>query len=190
VSDGHGLTSTATVDVTVTGIADGISVYAGNGNDTVVGTSGEDRLDGGNGNDNVYGLDGHDWLTGGNGDDALDGGTGNDRLEGERGDDRLTGGTGADLFLFGKSGGSDVVTDYQVGVDKLVLQDGIGVKSATSGDVNHDGIADLTIAFSNDGGHVTLLGVSQLSDVTFGDPSLGLTGMSGGPEHLAVYHTV
>ena len=38
VTDGHGLTSTATVAVTVTGIADGITVFAGNGNDLVNGT--------------------------------------------------------------------------------------------------------------------------------------------------------
>ena len=55
VTDGHGLTSTATVTVTVTGIADGITVNAGNGNDIVNGTGGEDTLSGGNGNDIVYG---------------------------------------------------------------------------------------------------------------------------------------
>ena len=44
VRDAGGLTSTATVTVTVTGIADGIRIVAGNGNDVVTGTAGEDRL--------------------------------------------------------------------------------------------------------------------------------------------------
>lgn len=210
VTDGHGLTSTATVTVTVTGIADGITVFAGNGNDVTNGTGGEDRLDGGNGNDAVYGLDGHDWLTGGNGNDVLfggagqdllygengndvlDGGAGNDLLAGGNGNDTMTGGAGADQFLFGKGGGNDIITDYQVGIDQLVLQDGIGVKSAKVEDVNHDGIADLSIAFSNGGGSVTLFGVSALSDVTFGAPLLlaASGGGGGGPESLTNYHIV
>jgi hypothetical protein len=38
--------------------------------------------------------------------------------------------------------------------------------------VNGDGIADLTIAFSNGGGSVTLLGVSDFSAVKIGGPEL------------------
>ena len=49
-----------------------------------------------------------------------------------------------------------------------------------------------SIAFSNGGGGVILLGVGSLSDVTFGDPSLALYGVggSGGPENLSGYHMV
>jgi hypothetical protein len=39
------------------------------------------------------------------------------------------------------------------------------VKSWSVGDVNHDGIADLTIAFSNGGGQAVLLGVGDMSAV-------------------------
>lgn len=223
VTDGNGLTSTATVSVTVTGIADGVTIFAGNGNNVVSGTSGEDRLDGGNGNDTLSGLDGHDWLTGGNGNDYLLGGTGNDRLDGENGNDQLdggdgndlltgdngndsliggagddrldggngndfmNGGNGADLFIFGKGGGNDVIADYEVGIDALGLAEGIGVKSAKVSDVNHDGIADLTIAFSNGGGSVVLYGVDSLADVTF-ETSAFITG--GGPEILGPAHIV
>jgi VCBS repeat-containing protein len=186
VTDEHGLTSTATVTVTVTAIADGIIVNAGNGNDVVYGTGGEDTLSGGNGNDLVYGLDGHDSLYGDNGNDSLyggagsdvlhgdngndllDGGTGNDVLDGGNGNDTLTGGAGADLFVFGKGGGNDVVTDFDTGLDRLFLNDGAQVKSFKVEDVNHDGIQDLSIAFSNGGGSVTLLGVSDYSAVHFG----------------------
>jgi VCBS repeat-containing protein len=185
IDDGHGLTSTATVTVNVTGIADGIVLNGGNGNNVLTGTGGEDVITGGNGNDTISGLDGHDLLSGGNGNDLLNGGAGNDFLFGENGNDvliggdghdvlaggngndTLTGGTGADLFLFGKGGGNDVVTDFDTALDALRLDDGISVKSWAVKDVDHDGHGDLVIALSNGGGEVTLLGVSDFSAVHF-----------------------
>ena len=100
----------------------------------------------------------------------------------------MTGGAGADQFVFGKGGGNDVVTDFDTALDRLFLEDGAQVKSFKVEDVNHDGIADLASP-SNGSGAVTLLGVSSLSDVTFGDPSLALYGVggSGGPENLSGY---
>jgi VCBS repeat-containing protein len=185
VTDSGGLTSTATVSVTVTGIADGIASNGGNGSDSLVGTAGEDRLDGGNGNDVLNGLGGHDLLFGGNGSDMLFGGSGNDILLGENGsdtlfggegrdvlaggngNDRLEGGAGADIFQFGKGGGTDTVTDFQTGVDRLALESGIGVAGSHVSDVNGDGMLDLTVAFTNGGGSAVLLGVSDFSLVGF-----------------------
>jgi VCBS repeat-containing protein len=171
VSDGHGLTSTATVDVTVTGIADGVSLSGGNGSDSLTGTGGEDRLDGGNGNDVLSGLGGHDVLLGGNGTDVLDGGDGNDLLAGGNGNDLMTGGAGADSFRFGRGGGSDVITDFHVGIDQLLFEDGIAIASARVRDVNGDGVLDTNIVFSNGGGSVVLLGVSDFPGATVQDLS-------------------
>ncbi|MEA3002148.1 MAG: uncharacterized protein QOH81_936 [Sphingomonadales bacterium] len=183
IDDGHGLVSSETVTVTVTGIADGVMLTGGNGNSVLTGTGGEDILIGGNGNDILSGLDGHDLLAGGNGNDSLYGGAGNDGLFGGNGNDNLiggdgkdllaggngndvtTGGAGADLFLFARGGGNDTITDFNTAVDRLLLADGISVKSWSVGDVNHDGIADLTIAFSNGGGQAVLLGVGDMSAV-------------------------
>ena len=140
--------------------------------DTVYGTAGEDWLSGGNGNDIVYGLDGHDSLFGGNGNDSLYGGAGNDLLYGGNGNDSLSGGAGADVFVFGKGGGNDIVVDFDTALDTLFLEDGAQVKSYKVEDVNHDGIKDLSIAFSHGGGSVTLLGVSDFGAVHFGqDPT-------------------
>lgn len=170
VTDEHGLTSTATVSVTVTGIADGVTLYGGNGKDTLTGTGGEDLLSGGNGKDVLFGAGGHDLLLGGNGEDKLDGGTGNDALAGGHGDDTLTGGAGADLFVFGKGGGEDMITDFELGVDRIVLQDGIGVKNAFIADVDQDGVQDLVITFTKGGGAIALLGVTNFAAVGFAGP--------------------
>ncbi|TFI58549.1 hypothetical protein E2493_08985 [Sphingomonas parva] len=172
VTDEHGLTSTATVSVTVTGIADGVRLNGGNGVDTVTGGAGEDHLSGGNGADTLRGGSGHDWLDGGNGEDALFGGDGNDVLAGGRGDDILAGGAGRDLFVLGKSGGSDTIVGYQVGLDRLVLEDGISVKGARVADVDGDDLADLTLLFGNGGGSATLLGVGGFSQVDFAGPEI------------------
>lgn len=69
--------------------------------------------------------------TAANGDDTLRGGNGNDRLYGGGGNDILTGGTGADRFVFSLYGvdnpqrhdGSDVITDFDASVDRIVLTD-------------------------------------------------------------------
>ena len=64
-----------------------------------------------------------DTLSGGygNGNETLFGGSGNDVLIGGIGNDHLTGGTGADTFVFNRSEGLDVITDFQSGVDKIQM---------------------------------------------------------------------
>ncbi|WP_380940665.1 Calx-beta domain-containing protein [Sphingomonas floccifaciens] len=183
IVDAGGLTSTATVDVTVTAVADGVKVVGGNGAGSIIGTEGEDYLAGGNGADTLTGLAGHDLLVGGNGDDRLfggadrdvlygdggndllDGGSGNDVLFGGKGSDTLTGGSGADRFHFAKADGADVITDFNVMEDRIVL-DGVQLSKATYGDVNRDGIVDVTLQFTQ-GASVTLLGVSDVRAVVF-----------------------
>ncbi|WP_300972989.1 Calx-beta domain-containing protein [Sphingomonas sp. LHG3406-1] len=166
VADADGLTSTATVSVSVTGIADGIVAGGANGNDSLTGTGGEDRIAGNNGGDRLFGLDGHDRLDGGAGDDCLVGGRGNDTLLGGLGDDLLEGGAGRDSFVFGAKAGNDIITDFDVANDKLLF-DNIGIRSTQSGDWNSDGVADLRLALTG-GGSVTLLGLSSLAGVQTG----------------------
>lgn len=108
------------------------NVLQGNdGNDTLSGMEGHDILDGGQGNDN---------LLGGNGKDKLDGGIGQDILIGGAGKDILTGGGDADTFVFNstsdsskKGKKSDVITDFQSGIDKIDLS-GIDANSVSIGD--------------------------------------------------------
>jgi len=99
---------------------DMISGYLGN--DTLDGGTGSDRIRGEAGNDRLLGARGADKLFGGVGDDTLIGGAGNDTLDGGIGNDVMTGGLNADSFVFAKSGGTDRITDFNVGQgDRLQL---------------------------------------------------------------------
>ncbi|MFM8499811.1 MAG: M10 family metallopeptidase C-terminal domain-containing protein, partial [Chakrabartia sp.] len=63
-------------------------------------------------------------LEGYSGNDRLEGGVGNDTLYGGSGTDILTGGLGADKFVFSKTlalAGIDIITDFSVQDDKIVL---------------------------------------------------------------------
>jgi phospholipase/lecithinase/hemolysin len=91
------------------------------GNDTIYGGAGNDYLLGGEGQDSLWGNEGKDILNGGLGQDLLFGGGGGDRLDGGADDDSLTGGQGKDLFVFRLGNGKDIVTDFQVGQDKIDL---------------------------------------------------------------------
>lgn len=73
--------------------------------------------------DVISGSTRNNTLRGGAGNDVLDGGAGNDVLDGQQGSDTLTGGTGKDKFYFDAALGSgvDTITDFQVGVDRMVL---------------------------------------------------------------------
>lgn len=182
VADGHGGSSTATVSVTITGVAGGnavvgtvradtIAVGAGPGNTT----DQEDTVVAGNGADSVSGGDGADILSGGNGDDTLGGGASRDRLSGGNGGDRLIGGLGddtlsgdlgRDTFVFGadlSAGAQDLVTDF-TGLDRIGLIDGLAVVAFdNTEDVTGDGRAD-TVLTMNSGGIVTLSGFTLWND--------------------------
>jgi Ca2+-binding RTX toxin-like protein len=75
------------------------------------------------GNDTLNGAGGNDVLTGNAGNDKLLGGIGNDTLVGGAGSDTLTGGAGNDVFRFDTQpdGLMDTITDFQAGMDKLLL---------------------------------------------------------------------
>ena len=186
VTDSGGLSHSATVDVTVTGIADGVTTAGGNGNDLLVGTGGEDRLSGDNGNDRLFGLGGHDLLEGGRGDDQLDGGSGIDLLTGGQGNDRMTGGSGADTFRFAAQSGNDFILDFNSAEDQLSFASDTAIRSARTADHDGDGRADLMLTLTG-GGSVTLYGVSSLGEVHVGaipaiheDSAIGMAGWSVG----------
>ena len=86
-------------------------------NDRAYGDNGANVMDGGDGDDILYARDG---------DDTLIGGLGDDRFVGENGADTITGGAGADRYYLrgSETGGGDVITDFEHGVDDFYLLEG------------------------------------------------------------------
>jgi Ca2+-binding RTX toxin-like protein len=129
LSDGKGGSSSASVTVAIGGTQMGT-----NGNDTLTGNAGNDSLNGGNGddiltgnagNDTLMGDNGNDLIFGNAGDDLLNGGNGEDTLRGGLGTDILTGGNGKDVFVFASGEGTDTITDFSLGNDKIGLPQGL-----------------------------------------------------------------
>jgi Ca2+-binding RTX toxin-like protein len=79
-------------------------IFGLNGDDTLVGSEGDDVICGGNGSDNIAGVGGNDRVFGDNGDDLVSGGRDKDEIHGGNGDDILQGATGSGDSLFGERG--------------------------------------------------------------------------------------
>ena len=75
----------------------------------------------GKGNASAWGNDEDNILTGNKGRNTLLGGEGDDVIGGGRGDDTMTGDDGADTFVFKFGGDRDIITDFEVGTDKINL---------------------------------------------------------------------
>lgn len=130
-------------DVAFTGAGDDIvragsgrdTIRGGGGDDQLFGNSGNDALRGGVGDDILNGQRGRDDLSGGRGNDMLDGGVARDTLDGGRGNDILTGGNGSDEFIFSDGYGQDTITDFELGADKIVLDDDLWEGDLTAQEV-------------------------------------------------------
>ncbi len=84
------------------------TLYGGNGNDVLIGSSAPDILFGQGGNDTLEGKGGNDSLFGGANNDTLVGGDADDQVFGESGNDRLIWNPGDDTDL--NEGGADTDT--------------------------------------------------------------------------------
>jgi Ca2+-binding RTX toxin-like protein len=115
-------------------------------------------LYGNTGNDSMDGCESDDTLYGGQDNDTLIGNKGNDVLFGEMGNDSLIGGTGSDRFVLSNVGGSDIIADFEDGIDKIVLAGGIT-------------FADLSIGTTNNQTLITLLTTGELLATLNGVPS-------------------
>ena len=129
--DGSGALSTATVTMTINGIADDDGWISGTpGRDVLNGTNGADRIRALDDADVVFAGGGADLVLGGAGRDTLNGGTGDDTLDGGSGADVLVGGEGDDVFWFrpGEVNG-DRVSDFGGKANKdddVLVFDGFG----------------------------------------------------------------
>ncbi len=111
--------------VVLTGMANGQTVNTLGGNDSVLGSDGNDILDGGTENDTLRGNLGNDTLIGGDGADSLQGNDGNDVLIGGVGLDVLIGDAGNDTFrinLISDISGLAETVDGGTDIDTLDFQ--------------------------------------------------------------------
>jgi Ca2+-binding RTX toxin-like protein len=109
--------------ITLVNVSTPATINGGNGNDRIVGGSGDDTLDGGGGNDYLSGGDGNDTIWGHTGSDYLLGGNGNDGMAGEDGNDTLDGGLGADNMSGG--GDTDTATYYFRNTPMMISVNGV-----------------------------------------------------------------
>ena len=176
MADSAGAISTATVSLTVGGVANGANIIGTVKSDLLSGTAADERIEGGNGDDTVNGSGGADNLFGGNGGDQLFGGAGidqlfgengSDTLEGGAGNDILTGGNGPDRFVFGTGFGNDTITDFKAQNDTIQIDHnlvgGFGALMSHASQVGSSVVIALDAAHS-----ITLQGVN-LSSLNSGD---------------------
>lgn len=144
------------------GGAGGDRLFGEDGADILAGGGGRDRLDGGAHADRLDGGAGNDRLVGGDGGDRLDGNAGRDRLDGGAHADRLTGGGGCDSFVITVGGGTDTITDFTPGKDRLLLEAGLlaGTDLATILDRPGDLDGETMLRFATQGDRLVLEGIS------------------------------
>jgi Ca2+-binding RTX toxin-like protein len=159
--DLSGVTSAAFTNLT------SISVNAGNGNDSILGSDDfNDSLSGGDGADTIDGQAGSDVLDGGNGADVIRGGVGNDTINGGDGSDNIDAGVGNDNVDAGN--GSDLVN----------LGDGDDVVNGKNGeDTINGGLGDDTI--NGDGGTDVINGDDGNDSILGGEKNDTLDGGLG-----------
>lgn len=159
-------------------------VFGAGGSDAIFGNRGNDSLFGDNGGDLLNGADGTDQLAGGNGNDVLDCGNGNDKADGGRnadqiyggagaddlrgglGNDSLFGGVGADEYIFRKNHGSDTISGWQDGIDKIRIEAPGG---ASLGFVKTQVGADCIISSGSLNIEITILNTNQNMITIAGD---------------------
>jgi Ca2+-binding RTX toxin-like protein len=107
-------------------------------------------------------------MIGGRGNDTIDARAGNDTITGSEGDDTMTGGAGDDTFTFvardhyshhgggPRTPGFDTITDFQVGVDRLMFS-----AIDTLWDLNFQEVnGNAVITYAHATGSITLAGVT------------------------------
>lgn len=105
-------------------------------NDILLGSHEANVIDGGDGIDVIFAR---------NGDDIIRGGDGPDRINGQRGNDEITGGEGSDRYYFSAFSGTDIITDFETGIDKIDFSRAFSVSDRN----------DIDIGFGRAGAQIT-----------------------------------
>ncbi|NYZ13126.1 hypothetical protein HL658_11220 [Azospirillum sp. RWY-5-1] len=156
--------------ITAAGMAQGVTVTGGNGDDQITGSDFADYLSGGNGNDTLSGGAGNDTLVGGAGTDALYGGEGNDRLVVDDVDTVIDGGAGFDTVTV-RTSASFAIAMAAAGVEV--------VNSGSGADLIDGSGFTTSVTISGGAGDDTLIGGSGNDTLTGGAGADSLYGGDG-----------
>jgi Ca2+-binding RTX toxin-like protein len=146
-------------------------VAGGTGNDTILGSSSNERLAGNRGNDSIVGGPGNDVLVGGRGNDTLYGNEGNDFIRGDKGNDYLVGDSGNDILRGGK--GNDTLIggsgdDYLFGgqgTNLLIGGDGADTFALNTGNITgNPTLSDFLSKTITSGKNVSIIADFKASD--------------------------
>ncbi|MEG4626021.1 CARDB domain-containing protein [Microcoleus sp. w1-18aA5] len=133
-------------------------IYGLTGNDTVGGIGESDTLYGNEDDDVINGNQTNDLIIGGKGNDLLFGRKGDDQIYGDIGNDTLIGGLGQDILFGGPDVDTfvlptkaavatdslaDTIRDFQVGIDRIALTDGLTVSNLILIPVNNNTVIQI-----------------------------------------------
>ena len=139
-----------------------LTYIGGSGSATIIGGTGKgDELRGGSdGKNSIVAGSGNTTLFGGGDGDQMFGGSGHDTFVPAQGASTMTAGTGPDTFVFSSesAGGSNLIANFQHGMDQIDLQ-GYGSKAA----------ADAVQSQTHPTGSSTMLTLPDGTKVTFTD---------------------
>ena len=108
-----------------------VTISGGLGNDTILGSTGNDQIDGGEGQDTITDTVGNNKIDGAEGNDTITAGVGNDTINGDDGDDFIDAGDGND-YVDGGEGGDQIFGG--AGDDVLIGDKGSDSLSGEEGD--------------------------------------------------------
>ncbi len=117
VTDSRGASTSEEISITIGDVDDTPPAGSNVVDEIIVGTPGDDLLSGTGSRDFILGGDGADLIRAGAQSDLIDAGAGLDY--------RVYGGEGADFFVFGEDSDRIRVLDFEIGVDKIILGEGV-----------------------------------------------------------------
>ena len=100
-------------------------------------------------------------MSGGSENDALRGDAGRDTLDGGTGDDAMAGGGGADVFVFANGFGSDTISDFEVGIDRLDFRLNSQINSLADFNAAAISFSGNTLVSLTDGSTIVISGILE-----------------------------
>lgn len=135
------------------------TLFGGLGEDLLIASIGRNELQGNRGGDTILGGADGDLLRGGKDSDSIRGGIGDDTIHAGKGGDTLAGGGGADSFHFKAGDAENLVLDFDLAEDVILLAGDLGLDAAMAlARIGTDGDGNAVIDLGHDT-VITLAGI-------------------------------